>query len=154
MTSFKVKTLNDLDRVALEILSLLQKGSAIGLLGPLGVGKTTLVRSLIKAIASQNKINIPRVLSPTYSIQQSFPELTPRIEHFDLYRLLPLDEKKLLEIGYQEALEQTQKEKGLLFVEWADPALKKNLLNISMWIELKFSEENRVIEVSKGANKL
>lgn len=57
-------------------------GDVIALSGPLGAGKTTLVRGLIRALG-----HIGEVPSPSFAIVQPYDELRPQIWHVDLYRI-------------------------------------------------------------------
>ena len=91
-----------------RIAPLLQPGDAVLLYGPLGMGKSTLARGLIRALTGPHE-DVP---SPTFTLVQ-FYETTPPVAHFDLYRLTRADEA--FEIGLDEALDD-----GVAIVEWPE----------------------------------
>lgn len=74
--------------------------------GPLGSGKTTLVRSLVDKL---DVAHAAEVSSPSFSIYNIYPAPVPII-HADLYRCRENFPPELLEYG----------ESGLLIVEWAE----------------------------------
>ncbi len=84
----------------------LRAGWAVCLTGPLGAGKSTLARALIRALTSPDE----EVPSPTFTLVQAYDGDVP-VSHFDLYRLNSADEA--YEIGFDEALET-----GAVVVEW------------------------------------
>lgn len=59
----------------------LASGDVVLLSGPLGAGKTTLVRGLLEAVGYDGPMR-----SPTFNLLQTF-ETTPPIVHADLYRV-------------------------------------------------------------------
>jgi tRNA threonylcarbamoyladenosine biosynthesis protein TsaE len=59
---------------------MLRAGDIVLLYGPLGAGKTTLVRGLMGALGEST------VRSPTFNLIQTFPT-SPPVMHADLYRL-------------------------------------------------------------------
>jgi tRNA threonylcarbamoyladenosine biosynthesis protein TsaE len=91
-----------------RIAPLLKIGDAILLYGPLGMGKSTLARGLIRALTRPDE-DVP---SPTFTLVQ-FYETTPPIAHFDLYRLTRPEEA--WEIGLDDALED-----GCVLIEWPE----------------------------------
>ena len=86
----------------------LEPGEAVLLYGPLGMGKSTLARGLIRALAGEDE-DVP---SPTFTLVQ-FYETDPPIAHFDLYRLSRPEEA--FEIGLDEALDV-----GAALIEWPE----------------------------------
>jgi len=90
------------------IAPLLQPGDAVLLYGPLGMGKSTLARGLIRALTGPEE-DVP---SPTFTLVQ-FYETTPPVAHFDLYRLTRPEEA--FEIGLDEALDD-----GCALIEWPE----------------------------------
>lgn len=82
-------------------------GDAICLTGPLGAGKSTLARALIRARTTPDE-DVP---SPTFTLVQFYEGADLSIAHFDLYRLTSPDEA--FEIGLDEALED-----GAVIIEW------------------------------------
>ncbi|MGB9625758.1 MAG: tRNA (adenosine(37)-N6)-threonylcarbamoyltransferase complex ATPase subunit type 1 TsaE [Phycisphaerae bacterium] len=87
----------------------LRTGDVVALVGPLGAGKTVLV----KGIAAGAGVNDPkRVTSPTFVIVNEH-EGRLRLFHVDAYRLR--DGRELEALGFREFLEL-----GAVVVEWAD----------------------------------
>ena len=86
----------------------LEPGEAVLLYGPLGMGKSTLARGLIRALAGEDE-DVP---SPTFTLVQ-FYETHPPVAHFDLYRLTRPEEA--FEIGLDEALDV-----GAALIEWPE----------------------------------
>lgn len=91
-----------------RIAPLLQPGEAVLLFGPLGMGKSTLARGLIRALTTPDE-DVP---SPTFTLVQ-FYEASPAVAHFDLYRLSRPEEA--FEIGLDEALDD-----GIALIEWPE----------------------------------
>ncbi len=88
----------------------LAPGDAIILSGPLGAGKTFLVRGLCRALGLPEH---EPVLSPTFTLVRELPT-TPRVVHADLYRLGNLEEAE--QLGLLE-----QRDAGaVLLAEWAE----------------------------------
>ncbi len=87
----------------------LRAGEAICLTGPLGAGKSTLARALIRALTTPDE----EVPSPTFTLVQTYDGANLSIAHFDLYRLSDPDEA--YEIGLDEAMED-----GAALIEWPE----------------------------------
>jgi tRNA threonylcarbamoyladenosine biosynthesis protein TsaE len=102
---------------------LLFPGAVIGLIGPLGAGKTHFVR----AIAEGLDIADSRVVSsPTFVLIQEYSARLP-IYHFDAYRLRAPAE--FTDLGIDEYFAAG----GVCLIEWADritACLPKDLLEI------------------------
>lgn len=94
-------------RLGIRLSRALRPGDAICLTGPLGAGKSTLARALIRALTSPNE----EVPSPTFTLVQFYDGPAFPVAHFDLYRLTDPDEA--YEIGLDEALED-----GAVLIEW------------------------------------
>jgi tRNA threonylcarbamoyladenosine biosynthesis protein TsaE len=88
-------------------------GAVVALIGPLGAGKTNLVR----AVAEGLQIPDSRVVtSPTFVLIQEYEARLP-IYHFDAYRLG--GPRELFDLGVHEYFESG----GVCLVEWADRVL-------------------------------
>ena len=95
-------------RLGAAIARGLAPGEAVLLYGPLGMGKSTLARGLIRALTRPDE-DVP---SPTFTLVQ-FYESAPPVAHFDLYRLTRPEEAA--EIGLDEALDD-----GCAVIEWPE----------------------------------
>lgn len=94
-------------RLGAAIARALKAGDAVCLSGPLGAGKSTLARALIRALTTPDE-DVP---SPTFTLVQFYDGRGLKIAHFDLYRLTSPDEA--YEIGLDESLED-----GAAVIEW------------------------------------
>ncbi|TFW14465.1 tRNA (adenosine(37)-N6)-threonylcarbamoyltransferase complex ATPase subunit type 1 TsaE [Brevundimonas intermedia] len=95
-------------RLGQAIAPLLAPGDSVLLYGPLGMGKSTLARGLVRALTTPGE-DVP---SPTFTLVQ-FYESDPPVAHFDLYRLTRPEEA--FEIGLDEALDE-----GCAVIEWPE----------------------------------
>ena len=110
-------------RAGAALARLLRGGDVVTLSGPLGIGKTTLVRALLHALG-----HIGEVPSPTFAIVQPYDELALPVWHCDLYRID--DPAELDELGLETILGD-----GALLVEWperAGEAAWPQALNLSL----------------------
>ena len=96
-------------RLGDDIAAILRPGDALLLSGDLGMGKTTLARAIIRALAGDDGLDVP---SPTFTLVQHYDGRVP-VRHFDLYRVASPDE--LEELGLAEALAE-----GAALVEWPE----------------------------------
>ena len=96
-------------RLGAAIADALQAGEAVCLSGPLGAGKSTLARALVRALTTPTE-DVP---SPTFTLAQFYEGPRLKVAHFDLYRLSNPDEA--YEIGLDEALED-----GAAVIEWPE----------------------------------
>jgi len=97
-----------LEALGAAIAGRLRRGEAVCLWGPLGAGKSTLARGLVRALTSPDE----EVPSPTFTLVQSY-EGRIAVAHFDLYRLKSAAEA--YELGLDEALDV-----GAAVIEWPE----------------------------------
>lgn len=110
----------DLSQFAAECRQIWKEGAAVALNGELGAGKTAFVRAFIENLCRESGQASPRITSPTYVLHQTYPQVSPRVEHFDWYRIDSVSDADLVEMGYWAAEELARTEKGFVFVEWAE----------------------------------
>src|ERR1700730_322381 len=103
---------NATDRLANDLSTALAAGDLVTLSGDLGAGKTTLARAVIRALAGDDRIEVP---SPTFTFLQLYELPRFPVVHADLYRVTTLAE--LAELGWEEASEG-----AAVLVEWPDRA--------------------------------
>ena len=89
---------------------LLRAGDIVLIDGPLGAGKTTLVRGLLHALGHEGEVP-----SPSFAIVQPYDDIALPLWHVDLYRIDSPAEME--ELGLDTVLGE-----GVLVVEWPERA--------------------------------
>ena len=84
--------------------------------GEMGVGKTTLIKEIVKLLGSTDEVS-----SPTFSIVNEYQTSKNSIFHFDFYRIN--DEEEVYDIGFEDYF---QNPLDWQLMEW--PELIPNLL--------------------------
>ena len=101
--------------------------------GPLGAGKTTLVKGIAKSLKIQEPIT-----SPTFPLSQHYPLGSPPLIHLDLYRL---DEKCAANEFFLQEEEESKAMGALMVIEWPE---RLSLVIPDAWRgELKYSSNKK-----------
>ena len=113
--------------------------------GPLGAGKTTLVKGLAKSL----KIKEP-ITSPTFSLSQHYPTGSPPLIHIDLYRI---EETSAANEFFLQEEEESKAMGALMVVEW--PERLSLPMNDAWRGQLEYSSTNkaRVFQLTPPLDK-
>lgn len=87
------------------------RNAFIALHGPLGAGKTTFVRHLLRALGVTGRIK-----SPTYTVMEPYEAAGLAVSHFDFYRFD--DPREWADAGLRDVFAAP----GLKLAEWPDKA--------------------------------
>ncbi|WP_397362792.1 tRNA (adenosine(37)-N6)-threonylcarbamoyltransferase complex ATPase subunit type 1 TsaE [Olleya sp. R77988] len=119
--------LNEVDDVAKKILEA-SKAKTILFEGNLGTGKTTLIKSIVKHLGSNDVVS-----SPTFSLVNEYSGKDNTIFHFDLYRINT--EEELYDFGIDTYIYSN----NYVLVEWPN-ILKPLLQNDYSIVNITLSE--------------
>ncbi len=124
---------------AVELAASLDAGSVVALTGPLGAGKTTLVKAVARALGVEEEVT-----SPSFVRLNVYAGRHP-VYHLDLYRVK--DSAEFIAFGLDEWLDTD----GVTLIEWAD-RVPELLPAHSITVALDYDEEGegRIVTVTDG----
>ena len=128
-------SLKSTEKLAINLLDKIPKGSLLILSGDLGVGKTTLTQQIGWVLGIRASMS-----SPTYTLIHEYPTLEGTLIHIDAYRLPQA--KALINLGLDDYLSKAR----LVVVEWGEGL--QELYNDSWFLRLNLSEGIRYAELS------
>ena len=122
---------NELKKIAKEIIHN-SKSKILAFYAPMGAGKTTLIKALVKELGGKDNVS-----SPTFGLVNEYENLNGELlgYHFDFYRLE--DENEAMDMGLEDYLSTN----GWIFMEW--PEKIPNLVPINAQIiKIEILSEN------------
>ncbi len=132
---FFSQSIQDNDHFAEWFVKTYPSPSIVLLHGTMGAGKTTIMKSLCKALGSSDDAS-----SPTFSLVNEYHCPSGKIFHFDLYRLK--NPTELLDMGFEEYLDSG----AWCFIEW--PELGERFLPaLAIHLNIEVEGETRKISV-------
>ena len=134
--SLLIYDLNEIGKISKILIKSIKKKNKVLFSGPLGSGKTTLIKSIMHDLGYNDHVS-----SPTFSLINEYIIKDKMIYHIDLYRINALDE--LYEIGFEEYLRNG----NLCLIEWPEIAIKmidKDFIHIKL---KEISKTKRSIEI-------
>ena len=105
----KIQSSDDMLALGIKLAKSLLSDAVIFLQGPLGAGKTTLVRGFLRGMDYKGAVK-----SPTYTLVETYELPTTKVLHWDLYRLSHIEELELL--GIRDYLHQP----AWWLIEWPE----------------------------------
>jgi len=108
--------------------------------GAMGVGKTTLIKAMVKALGSTDDVT-----SPTFSIVNEYKSPNGSIFHFDMYRIE--DELEALNFGFEDYLNS---DKNWLFIEWPENVSSLLPDDVSELTIIEKDKNSRALKLSQN----
>ena len=132
--------LTEIEQVAQQILPLLQHKIVL-FQGSMGMGKTTLVKALVKALKIDDAVS-----SPTFSLVNEYRSLADVVFHFDFYRIK--NEEEALDIGVEEYMYSG----NWCFIEWSEKIVSLLPNNITEIIITSIDSHTRDLTIVNSEN--
>lgn len=105
----EIQDIEQLHKVANDILTTFQEERFFAFFGKMGVGKTTLIKEMCAALGVTDN-----VCSPTFAIVNEYSAQGEPVYHFDFYRLKSIAEA--YDMGYEEYFYSGYR----CFTEWTE----------------------------------
>ena len=138
-----ISSLEDTERLAYQLGTLVEAQDVITLEGGLGAGKTTFTKSFAKGLGVLRNVN-----SPTFTILKQYEGRLP-FNHLDVYRLADSEE----DLGWDELFYGD----AVTVIEWAkliEYDLPKERLQIEVFYEDEFARRFEVTPVGERYEQL
>ena len=133
---FYTNKAQELDEIAKAIVEVFENEKKIVFFGEMGVGKTTLIKSICKVLNVQDVVT-----SPTFSVVNEYQSKDGNsLYHFDFYRIK--NQEELFDLGLEEYIYSD----NYCFIEWPEKAeglLSENFVQVQMTKK----KECRIIKV-------
>lgn len=136
---YELGSIDEVSRLLVKNVS----SKIIVLYGDMGSGKTTLIKSIVKNLGSDDEVS-----SPTFSIVNEYKALDDTIYHFDLYRLENIEE------AYNFGIEEYIYSNHWVIIEWPqliESILPKESNRVDLYIN---NDGSRRIELNFKTNML
>lgn len=127
--------LNDVENVAKQLIKNV-KTKTLLFYGDMGVGKTTLIKTIVKVLGSDDEVS-----SPTFSIVNEYQLKNDKIYHFDLYRINDLEE------AYNFGIEDYIDSEKWKLIEWPEK-IEPILTDQFDRIDLELDSNNRILRLN------
>ncbi|WP_337992829.1 tRNA (adenosine(37)-N6)-threonylcarbamoyltransferase complex ATPase subunit type 1 TsaE [Flavivirga sp. 57AJ16] len=128
-------SLNDVENVAKQLIENV-KTKTLLFYGDMGVGKTTLIKAIVKVLGSVDEVS-----SPTFSIVNEYQLNNDKVYHFDLYRINDLEE------AYNFGIEDYIDSDNWKLIEWPEK-IKPILTDQFDSIDLELGSNNRILRLN------
>ena len=135
MFSEKNISLKDLEKTAINLLSVFPEQRVFAFYGKMGAGKTTFIQAICKSLGTDDVVT-----SPTFAIINEYKTREQKsIFHFDFYRIKNLEEA--FDLGYEDYLFGND----YCLIEWPEmiePLLPKQIVEVKIEVN---TDESRTI---------
>ena len=135
---FEINSVEELSQVSEYLLSLREESDIVAFYGPMGAGKTTLIKNLCHRMGVTDEVN-----SPTFAIVNEYVTMEGEsVYHFDFYRIKKLEE--VYDIGYENYFYSG----NLCLLEWPEmiePLMPEKFIRVD--IALANTDDSRRIVV-------
>ncbi len=132
--------LNEVEHVAKQLINQATSKTLL-FYGNMGVGKTTLIKAIVKILGSNDEVS-----SPTFSIVNEYETVNDVIYHFDLYRINDIEE------AYNFGIEDYLYSDHYKLIEWPEK-IEPILFDEFDEIFIEFNSKNkRILKLNIKAN--
>ncbi|PIA77567.1 tRNA (adenosine(37)-N6)-threonylcarbamoyltransferase complex ATPase subunit type 1 TsaE [Gaetbulibacter sp. 4G1] len=132
--------LNEVEHVAKQLINHATSKTLL-FYGNMGVGKTTLIKAIVKILGSNDEVS-----SPTFSIVNEYETVNDVIYHFDLYRINDIEE------AYNFGIEDYLYSDHYKLIEWPEK-IEPILFDEFDEVFIEFNSENkRILKLNIKAN--
>jgi tRNA threonylcarbamoyladenosine biosynthesis protein TsaE len=112
MQTIAINSLDELGSAAKNFISLVKGSRIFAFYGPVGSGKTTLIKAICRELGA-----VDVVTSPTFALVNEYRTRSGEmLYHLDLYRINSVEE--LFDLGYEEYFYSN----SIIFIEWPEKA--------------------------------
>ncbi|KAA5825571.1 tRNA (adenosine(37)-N6)-threonylcarbamoyltransferase complex ATPase subunit type 1 TsaE [Algibacter amylolyticus] len=132
--------IDDVEQVAKQIIEN-SKSKTLLFYGDMGVGKTTLIKTIVKILGCKDEVS-----SPTFSIVNEYDLNDGKIYHFDLYRINDIEET------YNFGIEDYLDSDFWKLIEWPE-IIEPLLIDKVSKIEIKLESNNQRYLSLKNTNQ-
>ena len=144
--SLTSENISQTQEFARQIAGSLKGGEILFFSGPIGAGKTVMVKEIVKSFGVKK---MP--VSASFSLLKKYKSKKFNLYHADLFRL---EEGEMFNLGFEEMLEDSS---SVLLVEWPEPAKKffpQNRLEITVTLLEGDKRKITLKAIGKTAQKI